>query len=629
MKELAAVLLKKISQKIQQIKGKNRLFLTRLFWGIMTGSLCTFFITGSPLLSSMERSMLEWRYKISESFLSSQKTISKDIVLVEFDDMSQFELGIARFNDLHSQRILAETLENIEKSGPVLVVLDLDLRGTVCPALLKVLRYYRNVVLGLFGALDGSTDLPSSDYLVHASAFGYNELAHEENGSVLQLPITYREVSSDLGVNSEKEPLAPVPSLMEAVIDLNRHIRGVGVDTQFFVNRSKQPLYLSYKRFSYSSISLVDVLKGRFRPGFFHNRIVLIGCTFTPKNNGTNKLTEREKPLPDLLYHAQAISTLLNNEQLSTFSPQLAKLFIFVLGAIFGGLASILRFAIRLPIFCLSAVLTLLIGQFCFQSLHLIIPIVPLLAVIFLCLCSGTFIYLDTDLRERNSELAQARKSMQVRAEEERQRIAEDLHDETLPALSAVARMADKLNQQLGNNPIPVEMRERLDFSVTEMRRVINDLHPSVLETMGFRPALENLLVNLVRDGGIETYSCESGNLEDEDLPKFTRLQLYRIVQEAINNIHKHANAKHVDLNISKNNGTIVISVADNGSGMPRNLLAGAMQGESHGIVNIKQRAQLIGARVEWKKPANYISGTEMHIELSTDNRKETEGAIE
>ena len=67
----------------------------------------------------------------------------------------------------------------------------------------------------------------------------------------------------------------------------------------------------------------------------------------------------------------------------------------------------------------------------------------------------GSFIHLDANLQERNKELAQARKSMQVRSEEERQRIAEDLHDETLPALSQVARLADQLSLELVDNPIP------------------------------------------------------------------------------------------------------------------------------------------------------------------------------
>ena len=82
----------------------------------------------------------------------------------------------------------------------------------------------------------------------------------------------------------------------------------------------------------------------------------------------------------------------------------------------------------------------------------------------------GTLIYLDTDLRLRNRELAMAREAMQVRAEEERQRIAEDLHDETLPALSAVARMADKLTHEMDGSDTPRQMREKLDGAISETR---------------------------------------------------------------------------------------------------------------------------------------------------------------
>ena len=193
------------------------------------------------------------------------------------------------------------------------------------------------------------------------------------------------------------------------------------------------------------------------------------------------------------------------------------------------------------------------------------------------------------------------------------------MHDESLPTLSAVARMADKLSQELGGNPIPGQMRERLDFSVTEMRRVINDLHPSVLETMGFRPALENLLVALSREGSFQTQFKETGSLNDEMLSKFCKLQLYRIVQEALNNVQKHSHATHVELNITQKQNSLILSIIDDGKGMPLR----SSKGESHGVLNIRQRAQLIGARVDWRNPNRYVSGTEVRIELAVNGNKE------
>jgi two-component system NarL family sensor kinase len=252
------------------------------------------------------------------------------------------------------------------------------------------------------------------------------------------------------------------------------------------------------------------------------------------------------------------------------------------------------------------------LAQLLFQMFHLDIPVASPLAVLTLGFIVGTFIHLDTDLRLRNRELAQARESMQVRAEEERQRIAEDLHDETLPALSSVARMADRLSQEMSDNPVPALMRTKLDHAVAEMRRVINDLHPSVLETMGFKPALENLVAILSQDTGIKSQFEDGDGRSDYNLADFTKLQLYRIVQEALNNVQKHSAATSVELNIREKDGLILIDVVDNGKGI--NLKA--IRRDAHGLLNIRQRAQLIGAQVEWKKPEKYPTGTEMRLKI-------------
>jgi signal transduction histidine kinase len=180
--------------------------------------------------------------------------------------------------------------------------------------------------------------------------------------------------------------------------------------------------------------------------------------------------------------------------------------------------------------------------------------------------------------------------------------------------------MADRLAEQLSDNPVPAQMREKLDLAVGEMRRVINDLHPSVLETMGFKPALENLAVMLSRETGIESTFTDGDGNDDYDLNNFTKLQLYRIVQEALNNVQKHSQAKLVDVSIGKTEHNLIISVADNGKGIDTR----AIRRDSHGLLNIRQRAQLIGAQVEWKKPEKYATGTELRLKITIEPDKET-----
>ncbi|HEY9785196.1 MAG TPA: ATP-binding protein, partial [Candidatus Obscuribacterales bacterium] len=348
--------------------------------------------------------------------------------------------------------------------------------------------------------------------------------------------------------------------------------------------------------------------------GRFKDRIVLLGCSFTTRHNDPLKRrTPLDEAVPDVVMHADAIQTLLDNEVIYSFPRNISHHVLLLLGAAFGAVASILPLGLRTATYLSASMVLVATAQLLFEGFHLAMPVVPPLAVLTLGFILGTFIYLDTDLRQRNRELAQARESMQLRAEEERQRIAEDLHDETLPALSSVARMADRLAQDLVDNPVPMEMRTKLDEAVIEMRRVINDLHPSVLETMGFKPALENLLSILTRETGMEGNFVDGDGKDDYPIPSFTKLQLYRIVQEALNNVQKHSKASHVELSISKAEGHLRISVADNGKGIDPKLI----RKDSHGLLNIRQRAQLIGAQVEWKRPVKFSSGTELSLKIN------------
>ena len=195
-------------------------------------------------------------------------------------------------------------------------------------------------------------------------------------------------------------------------------------------------------------------------------------------------------------------------------------------------------------------------------------------------------------------------------------------------------------------------MREKLDGAISEMRRVINDLHPSVLETMGFKPALENLLAILERETDIAGQfedRTENGPTPPLDLETilndFTRLQLYRIVQESLNNVQKHAQASEVKLIISQFGTDLAeeglqIDIIDNGKGMDLDFspeTKGTRQSSktSHGLINIRQRAQLIGAQVNWKKPESTFtndsnssnkSGTQVTIKMTIRKKEEGNG---
>ncbi len=361
---------------------------------------------------------VEWRYRVSQKIYSTvqRPAESRDISIVDFDDLSQFDIGIARFNDDHAQKMLATAIENIEKQNPAIVVIDLDLRGAANAELISVIRKYNNVVIGLFGSLEGSTDLPSRAIMNNVRAYGYDELIRENNGLVCRLPVNYRDSQGDIDTSSVSA--APVPSLTEAVIDLHRQIKGVGPTTQYLNFRSDQPAYINFRRIQYPSVSLRDVLEADFKPNpSFKDRIVLMGCSFTERQQEPLKRrTPLEDNVPDVVMHADAIQTLLDNQVIYSFPRNISHHLLLLLGAAFGAVASILPLSTRTATYLTSGMVLVGMAQILFEGFHMALPVVPPLAVLTLGFSLGTFIYLDTDLRQRNKELAQARESMQVRA---------------------------------------------------------------------------------------------------------------------------------------------------------------------------------------------------------------------
>ncbi|MBX9878551.1 MAG: CHASE2 domain-containing protein [Candidatus Obscuribacterales bacterium] len=601
--------LAKVRNLLNGGSSQEKLVVQRLFWGMLAGCIVAIVLAESSWLKMMELSSLEWRYKVASRVGAAGTSFCRDIAVVAFDDTSQFDLGIARFSDVKAQDILARVVDSAEKGQPALVALDLDLRGASSPNLVSSFKKFGNIVVALFGSLDGGQALPSGELLGHSAAYGYSELVKEDNGMVCRLPINYQAKTQKIG-NKE---FMPVKSLTEAVIDMFRRFQGVGPASEFLPLQSDQPLYINFKSPTYSVISMRDLLQPGYDASQLKNKIVLIGSTLTPRvGDPQNFRTPIKDNVPAVMIQGDALACLLNNQVVCSLPRWLNHLLLVLMGVGFGALFSLTSTGKRLFYYLVAAVGVVLLAQVAFQLFNISLLMAAPLAVLTAVFIISTFIYLDTDLRMRNFELAVARKSMQVRAEEERRRIAEDLHDETLPTLSTVARMADKLSKEIPENTVPYMMREKLDAAVSEMRRVINDLHPSVIETMGFVPALENLLTMLERDTGIECTFNDKVSQGEFELSDFAKLQLYRIVQEAVNNIEKHSNATKAEVSIEKNDQQLSISVIDNGRGFD----PGTKRKQSYGLVNIRQRAQLIGAHVDWATPSKFSSGTELIIQL-------------
>jgi signal transduction histidine kinase len=205
-------------------------------------------------------------------------------------------------------------------------------------------------------------------------------------------------------------------------------------------------------------------------------------------------------------------------------------------------------------------------------------------------------------------ELAGARLELANEAERERRRIARDLHDQTLADLRSLMLLTDQLPADAGANGqgehvAPPRFRAEIESVSQEIRRICEDLSPSVLENVGLAAALEWALANAVAHAPpAHKFDYEFACADDFDerlaLKPGERMQLYRITQEAINNICRHADARHVRLTVALDHaGALTLLLEDDGRSFD---LREAKKGR--GLANIRARASLLEAHVSWTR---------------------------
>jgi signal transduction histidine kinase len=222
-----------------------------------------------------------------------------------------------------------------------------------------------------------------------------------------------------------------------------------------------------------------------------------------------------------------------------------------------------------------------------------------------------------------NNELADARLNLANEAERERRRIARDLHDQTLADLRHLLMLSDQVQPNgatQGKQLDPTLLRTEIESISQEVRRICEDLSPSVLQNVGFAAALEFALSHAVQDAPSGSrfdyeFVCDELLEERAQLPPNVQMQIYRMVQEAVSNIWRHAGATHVKMTVdAAPSGKFVLRLEDNGRDFDpaeqRNL-------EGRGLANMRARASLIGAEISWQKQET--GGTVFTLQLKTD----------
>ena len=190
--------------------------------------------------------------------------------------------------------------------------------------------------------------------------------------------------------------------------------------------------------------------------------------------------------------------------------------------------------------------------------------------------------------------------------EEERKRIARDLHDDTIQSLITISRNLDSMISRLSKtNAEPDGFKSQLEGTwhlieqtIKGVRAFSQDLRPSVLDDLGLVPAVEWLANRMSKNLSVKTDCQIDGKVKR--LPPDMELALFRIVQEALNNIAKHAKASSVLINITFRSDKLAISLRDDGKGFyPPLTIPDASKKGQLGIMGMKERSQLFQGKLE------------------------------
>jgi PAS domain S-box-containing protein len=198
-------------------------------------------------------------------------------------------------------------------------------------------------------------------------------------------------------------------------------------------------------------------------------------------------------------------------------------------------------------------------------------------------------------------------------AEQERGRWARELHDETLQSLAVLRmRLSSALREESPDelHETGQEAVQQIDDEIVKLRRLITELRPASLDTIGLEAAL-HALAEQHQQAGMLRIECEfklPGEREERPTP-ILETAVYRLVQEALNNVSKHSMAKQAKLKVWTTGSHIEIEISDDGVGFEPNLVR-----EGFGLVGMRERASLLGGKLRIESTRG--SGTKVRAQI-------------
>ena len=192
----------------------------------------------------------------------------------------------------------------------------------------------------------------------------------------------------------------------------------------------------------------------------------------------------------------------------------------------------------------------------------------------------------------------------------ERQRLARELHDETGQALTSILlglKAVEDAKDRSDLDAAAGQLRELVVSTLQDVRRLAVELRPKALDDFGLVPAIERLVETFREHTGLDVHL--EPQLGAERLPSDVETTLYRITQEALTNVVKHAQARHVSIVLTRREGSVAAVIEDDGRGLGSGADSGGL-----GLLGMRERIALVGGRLEVESSPG--SGTTLSIEV-------------
>lgn len=221
-------------------------------------------------------------------------------------------------------------------------------------------------------------------------------------------------------------------------------------------------------------------------------------------------------------------------------------------------------------------------------------------------------------LDRANLALQDANRRLLTKREEERKHLAREIHDQSIQDLLSInyqlEEVADRIEEQNIANDDIIEIRQSIQTLVEDLRRICGNLRPPTIDSLGLGSALRSFTGEWSHRTGIAL------QLDVDDdfgrLPETLELSIFRIIQEGLNNIWKHANATEARVSLRPTSPRLLlISIADNGKGFDKKFNISTLGGDRHyGLLGISERVALLGGRLRFEnqKPGGLLVQVEL-----------------